>query len=88
MEYTIHFDGGINLIFELESYSPGEAPCFDCPGEGEAIEFSHRFEVETVDYLDDLAALSDGCNAILNGECIQKLMEAEYKKHNQPEPNH
>ena len=79
-EYKIEFDGGINLIFELDSHSPGEAPCFDSPGEGEEIEFSYHFEVEIIDYLDDLLPTSDGLKAIYEGECIQKLMEAEYKK--------
>lgn len=87
-EYTINMDGGINLVFELDSYSPGEAACHDCPGEAEAFEFSYKFEVEPIHYLDDLCELKSGIDKIIEGDDIQDLMEAEYKKHNQPEPNH
>lgn len=86
-EYKIEFDGGIDLIFELESYSPGEPESHDSPGEAPALEFSHRFEIEDILFVDDLEETRAGLLKIIEGECIQVLMTAEYEKNNQPEPS-
>ena len=87
MDYKIELESGIFLEFELEEYCPGEAPSRDCPGEGEMFAFDWKISIEDITFTDDIEAVSNDLAKINEGRDIQELMEEEYKKQNQPEPD-
>ena len=78
MDYKIELKDGVYLEFSLESFERGEAPSHDSPGEPDTFNFASVITIDPIEYTDDLETLRDDLTAIIEGDDLQDLMEAEY----------
>ena len=86
VDYEINPCGGVRVVFSLDYFSVGEDESLDSQGECTALEFSYLIVFNAHSSYEDA---KDVCEFMLNltEEGLQELMEAEYKKQNQPEPD-
>lgn len=85
----ILLEEGITLHFEFNQgdSSPAEKMTHDHPGCAEELVFDSVIKIEDLHYIDDLETLRDSLTEIIEGKCLQKMMEEEFQEQCEPEPD-
>lgn len=78
---------GIDLEFTFNEgdSSPEEKRTHADPGCAAELSFDWVIKIEDLDYFDDLEVLRDSLTAIIEGKCIQEMMEKEFTEQGEPE---